>query len=249
MSVETESVRYPASDGTEITTYLARPSGAGPFPALILGYEFWGMLEVPAGGPHMRDVAARFAAEGYVAAVPDYYAARGKQPTMEGGTVVGSPSDEQSSSDLCDGVRWLGSLPYVDAERIGAIGWCGGGRQVLFLAARCPGVHAVATFYGRPVNRPNHTGPSPIDLVPQIPCPVFGAYGEADKAIPVDTVVQFRDALARAGKTHEIHIFPGAEHAFMNDRRPEGYLASAAVESWSRVVDFFGRYLKQPIPA
>jgi len=249
MSVEAGSVRYRASDGTEITTYLARPSGEGPFPGLVLGYEFWGMLEVPAGAPHMRDVAERFAAAGYAAAVPDYYAARGKQPTMEGGTVVGSPSDEQSTSDLCDGVKWLGTLPYVDAERIGVIGWCGGGRQALFLAARCAGVRAAAAFYGRPVNPPARPGPGPIDLAGEFTCPIFGAYGEADKAIPVETVIRFREALERAGATHEIHIFPGADHAFMNDRRPEGYLPSAAAESWKLALAFFDRYLKQPIPA
>ncbi len=249
MSVQAETVRYRASDGTEISTYLARPSGAGPFPALVLGYEFWGMLEVPAGAPHMRDVAERFAAEGYVAAVPDYYAARGKQPTMEGGTVVGSPSDEESTSDLCDGVHWLGTLPYVDAERIGVIGWCGGGRQALFLAAQCTGVKAAASFYGRPINPPARKGPSPIDLVSKFQCPIFGAYGEADKAIAVDTVILFREALEKARTAHEIHIFPGAEHAFMNDRRPEGYLPAAAAQSWKLALDFFGRNLKQPVPA
>ena len=248
MSVEAQSVRYRASDGIEITTYLARPGGAGPFPALVLGYEFWGMLEVPAGAPHMRDLAERFAAEGYVAAVPDYYAARGKQPTMEGGTIVGSPSDEESTSDLCDGVHWLATLPYVDPERIGVIGWCGGGRQALFLAARCAGVKAAASFYGRPINPPTRKGPSPIDLVAEFRCPIFGAYGEADKSIAVDTAIRFREALEKAGATHEIHIFPGAEHAFMNDRRPEGYQAAAAAESWKLALDFFSRYLKQPVP-
>jgi carboxymethylenebutenolidase len=77
-----ETTSYPAQDGMAVSTYLARPEGAGPFPAILMAYEFWGMLEVPGGGPHMRDMAQRFAREGYVAAVPDYYATRGKQPTM-----------------------------------------------------------------------------------------------------------------------------------------------------------------------
>jgi carboxymethylenebutenolidase len=249
MNVITEQTSYAARDDTPVSTYLARPDGAGRFPALLLGYEFWGMLDVPAGGPHMRDVAGRFAAEGYVAIVPDYYAARGKQPTMEGGTITGSPTDEETASDLLAALDWLGTLPFVDAGRIGAIGWCGGGRQVLFLAARSPKVRAVASVYGRPVNRPGMHGPSPIDLIPKIEAPVFGAYGEADKAIPLDTVEQFRDALKAAGKTAEIHIFPGAEHAFMNDRRPEGYNAAAAAESWRLALDFFNRHLRAPVAA
>ena len=243
MSVTTENTSFAASDGIAIATYLARPQGDGRFPALVLGYEFWGMLEVPAGAPHMREIAARFADAGYVAAIPDYYAARGQQPTMEGGTIVGSPPDEQSTSDLCDGVHWLQTQPYVDAERVGVIGWCGGGRQALFLAAKCAGVRAAAAFYGRPVNRPTQPGPSPIDVIDRMSCPIFGAYGADDRAIALDSVYAFRDALVGAGKVHEIHVYPGAEHAFMNDRRPEGYNAVAAADAWARVLDFFGRYL------
>lgn len=246
MSVQTETTTYTASDGVAVTTYLARPDGAQKFPALVLGYEFWGMLEVAAGAPHMRDVAQRFAAAGYVAAIPDYYAARGQQPTMEGGTIVGSPSDEQSTSDLCDAVHWLQRQTFVDPDRVGVIGWCGGGRQALFLAAKCDGIKAAAAFYGRPVNRPTMHGPSPIDLIPQMPCPIFGAYGEADKGIAVDTVYKFRDALEAAGKVHEIHVYPNAEHAFMNDQRPEGYNSEAAAAAWASVLDFFGRYLRAP---
>ena len=243
MGVLTENTSFAAGDGVAIKTFLARPGGGGEFPALVLGYEFWGMLEVPAGAPHMRDVAQRFAEAGYVAAVPDYYAARGQQPTMEGGTVVGAPSDEQSTSDLCDAVHWLQTRDFVEPDRVGTIGWCGGGRQALFLAAKCEGVRATATFYGRPINRPTQTGPSPIDLIDRM-CPIFGAYGEADRGIAVDTVLKFRDALEAAGKPHEIHIYPSAEHAFMNDRRPEGYNAEAAADAWKRVLDFFGRNLR-----
>jgi carboxymethylenebutenolidase len=249
VNVITETTSFKAADGVPVTTYLARPDGTAKFPALVLGYEFWGMLEVPAGAPHMRELAGRFAGAGYVAAVPDYYAARGQQPTMEGGTITGSPSDEQSSSDLCDAVHWLQAQPYVDAERIGVIGWCGGGRQALFLAAKCPGVRAAASFYGRPINRPTQPGPSPIDLVDRMPCPIFGAYGAADRGIAVETVHAFEAALAAAGKTHEIHVYPEAEHAFMNDRRPEGYNAAAAADAWARVLDFFGRHLGAPVPA
>ena len=118
---ESKSTSYLTRDGTPVTTHLAKPAGAGPFPALVLCYELWGMLEVPAGGPHMRDLASRFVAEGYVAIVPDYYAARGKQPSMRGGTIVNGPADEQSSRDLCDAVNWLSSQAYVDAARIGVV--------------------------------------------------------------------------------------------------------------------------------
>jgi carboxymethylenebutenolidase len=206
-------------------------------------YEFWGMLDVPGGGPHMRDVAQRFAREGYVAAVPDYYAVRGQQPTMEGGVIAGGPPDDEADRDLCEGVRWLQAAPYVLDARVGVIGWCGGGRHAMFLAARCPGLLAAASFYGRPINRPSQPPPSPIDLVPQMQCPIFGAYGEDDHAIPAETVRQLESELARQGVRHEIHYYPEAGHAFMNDQR-DSYHEAAAADSWRRVIDYFDRHLR-----
>ena len=236
-----ESTSYQAPDGASVATYLARPAGAGTFPAILMCYEFWGMLEVPGGGPHMRDVAQRFAREGYVAAVPDYYATRGEQPTMEGGVISGGPPDEEAIRDLCTGVGWLQSQPFVRRGPVGAIGWCGGGRQTVFLAARCPEVGAAATFYGPPVNRATRTGPSPVDVVPDVHCPVFGAFGEEDRAIPIATARQLEAELARHGVTHEVHYYP-AGHAFMNDQR-DSYNEAAATDAWRRVLDFFGRHL------
>src|SRR5438067_579622 len=249
MDVVTEMVSYAAPDGLLVSTYLARPAGDGPFPGVLMCYELWGLLDVPGGGPHMRDVAARFAREGYVAIVPDYYATRGQQPTMEGGTITGGPPDDEADRDLCEAVRWLQRQPYVQADRIGVIGWCGGGRHALFLAARCPELRAAASFYGRPVNWAlNERQPaSPIDLVPQMHCPVFGAYGEADQAIPIDTVRRLEAELNQHGIPNEIHIYPGSGHAFMNDER-DSYQEAAVVDSWRRTLDFFAQHLGQRVP-
>lgn len=227
-----------------MSTYLARPGGDGSFTAILMCYEFWGMLEVPGGGPHMRDVAQRFAREGYVAAVPDYYATRGEQPSMEAGVISGGPPDDEAGRDLCEGVRWLQSQPFVRKGPVGVIGWCGGGRQALFLAARCPEVGAAATFYGPPVNRATRTGPSPIDVVPDIHCPVFGAYGEDDHALPIATARQLEAELSRHGVPHEMRYYP-AGHAFMNDQR-DSYNKAAALDAWTGVLDFFRRNLTVP---
>jgi carboxymethylenebutenolidase len=245
--VVTETARYPGADGASVEVFLARPSGTGRSPALLLSYEFWGMLEVPGGGPHMRDIAKRLAHAGYVVAVPDYYAARGQQPTMEGGVIKGSPTDEQTISDLCLGVEWLAGLPSVESDRIGCMGWCGGGRQALFMAAHCSHLRAVASFYGRPVNRAGRPGLSPIELVPQIHCPVFAAYGAADQGIPVETVHRFAAALEQAHVPHEVHIFPDAGHAFMNDQR-DSYVAAAAADAWQKALAFLARHLGEAAP-
>jgi len=202
------------------------------------------MADTPEGGPHMRDVAARFADRGYVAIVPDVYTARGEFPRIEEGAIVGAPTDEALITDLCGAAEWLRGQQFVKSEAIGVIGWCGGGRQALFLAARCPSLKAAASFYGRPINRvaTERQPVSPIDVVPQIACPVFGAYGEADPAIPVDSVHELDAALERNGKPHEIHVYAGAPHAFMNDQR-DSYRELAAKDAWRRVLRFFDQHL------
>jgi carboxymethylenebutenolidase len=227
---------------------LAQPGGSGPFPAILMAYELWGMQEIPGGAPHMRDIAGRFAEAGYFAAIPDNYAAHGRQPKVENGKIVGSPPDNESIADLLAAIAWLKGHDAVDAARIGVIGWCGGGRQALFLAARSPDVRAAAAFYGRPVNLPHMSGPSPIDGVKDIKCPVFGAFGEQDHAIPVETARALDRALSDAGVPHEIHVYPGAGHAFMNDGR-DGYQPEAASNAWMRVLAFFDRHLKGPARA
>src|SRR5581483_10878470 len=141
---------YHPSDGPEVPAYVARPEGEGPHPAIVVCYELQGMADIPEGGPHMRDVAGRFADRGYVAIVPDVFAARGQFPRIEGGAVVGAPSDDAMIHDLIGAVDWLRGQPFVHREAIGVVGFCGGGRQALFLAARCPGLRAAASFYGRP---------------------------------------------------------------------------------------------------
>src|SRR5688500_4305727 len=125
--VVTEQVSFAAADSIPVNCYLARPDGNGPCPAILMCYEFWGMLEVPGGGPHMRAVAQRVAIDGYVALVPDYYARRGQQPIIEDGTITGSPPDDEADRDLCDAVKWMQQQPFGDGDRVGVLGRCGGG--------------------------------------------------------------------------------------------------------------------------
>ncbi|MDB5556020.1 MAG: putative carboxymethylenebutenolidase [Rhizobium sp.] len=241
MAVRIET-SFTTRDGRSVPTFMARPDGEGPYPGILMGYEFYGMLEVPGGASHMRSVANRFADAGFCAIVPDYYASRGKQPTMSGGMISGGPSDDETRDDLVEAAAWLQGLQWVKGRKVGAIGWCGGGRQVLLLAAQTPGLRAVASFYGRLQSRPGTTAPSPIEKADQFTCPVFGAYGEDDHSIPVATARDFDTALRAHGVPHEIHLYKGAGHAFMNDER-DSYVAAAAADAWSKVIGFFDRNL------
>jgi carboxymethylenebutenolidase len=240
--VNAEWLQFTTAEGRSVPIHVARPTQTGKRPALVLAYEMFGMQEIPEGAPHMRDLAERFAKEGFVAAIPDYYAATGKQPAMSNGAISGGPSEEETRSVLLAAVDWLERHAVVDGDKIGTVGWCGGGRQVLLLAAHSPKIRAVASFYGRLHNRPGAASPSPIDLAPTFTCPVFGGYGEDDHNIPIDTVRQFKAALEKGGVIHEIHTYPKAGHAFMNDRLP-GYAADATADVWRKLVAFFKRHL------
>lgn len=239
-----KQTEFVTADGRRVPIFMAAPDPSSKNPAIVLGYELFGMTEIPEGGPYMRALAERFSREGFVAAVPDYYAATGKQPAMSNGSISGGPNEDETRAILLETVSWLRQQADVDSGNVGAAGWCGGGRQILLLAAHCPDIRAVASFYGRLNNRPGASSPSPIDLAPRFKCAVFGGYGEDDHAIPVETVHQFKQALDQNGVTNEINIYPKAGHAFMNDRLG-GYSAVATEDAWKKLIAFFSRQLRE----
>jgi len=81
--------------------------------------------------------------------------------------------------------------------------------------------------------------------VPEMRCPVFGAYGDADPGIPIESVRDLEAALQKHGKPHQIHVYAGAPHAFMNDQR-DSYRELAAADAWRRVLRFFAENLRVP---
>jgi carboxymethylenebutenolidase len=86
-------------------------------------------------------------------------------------------------------------------------------------------------------------GPHPLDLTPQINCPVLGLFGAEDTNPSPEDVARLDAALTRHNKPHEFHTYPGAGHAFMNQARPS-YRPEAARDAWQRCLEFLGRHLK-----
>jgi carboxymethylenebutenolidase len=74
--------------------------------------------------------------------------------------------------------------------------------------------------------------------------PVLGLYAERDKSVPPEAARELEEKLKSLGKRAEFHIYPGTDHAFFNDTRPEVYDAGAARDAWQRTLDFFRRHLK-----
>ena len=231
--VLTHNVSYEGKAGL-VAGYLARPMRAGQYPGLIVIHENRGLDD------YARDVARRFAKEGYVALAPDFL-------SRQGGTMKANPQgtglpnirelapSQGVVEDAEAGIRYLRVLPDVRRDRMGVVGFCWGGGMAFITATQARDLKAVVVYYG--------PSPSPLDLVKDIQAPVLANYGEKDpninKGIP-DT----ETAMKKYNKVYDYKIYPGAQHAFSNDTNPERYDAKAAKEAWERTMEFFKKTLK-----
>ncbi len=219
-----------SGEGGAISAYQARPTGEGPLAAILLIHENRGLTE------HIRDVTRRFAKAGYVGLAMDLLSRAGGTDRFadkaETTTAISGLDREGVISDLKSGVTWLEEQPYVQGGRIGAIGWCWGGGQAWRLATQEPRLGAAVAFYG-----PN----PPLEDVPNIQAAVLGVYGGEDRRI-TDQQPELEAALAAAGKTYEMLVFEGADHAFFNDTG-ERFDPEAAEEAWTYSLGWFGEHL------
>lgn len=230
------------SGADSIPVYEARPSAAGRHPVIIVIHEIFGLHE------HQRDVARRFAREGYAAFAPDLFAREGVAQMSDFGKVrevVGKIADRQVLQNLAAVAAFSRQQAYARADRVGATGFCWGGRITWLFAATYKELDAAVIWYGRiasPQKDDLHPK-DPLDLAAEVACPVLGLYGEADTGIPVADVRKMEAALKGASKPAEFVVYPGAPHAFFADYRPS-YRPEPAKDAWQRVLNWFARYLK-----
>jgi len=227
--IEAGAIELPG-DGATIKGYLSRPRGGGPFGAVVLVHENRGLTE------HNADVTRRLAKQGYVGLAIDLLSRQGgtmsfTDPAQVGGA-LGQQSPEQMVSDLSAGVAYLLGQSYVRPNGIGTMGHCFGGGLVWRLATTNPTLSAAVPFYG---------ANPPLDAVPSINAAILAIYAGNDERVNAG-IPAIESALLAAGKTFEIVVYPGTDHAFFNDTG-DRYNADAARDAWTRTVDWFGRYL------
>lgn len=227
-ATRSEAVRYPSGDET-VEGYLVAPTGAGPFPAVVVIHEWWGL------NSQIKAQAEQLAAEGYVALAVDLYRGRVTADSGEAHELMRGLPEDRARRDLLAAFDYLAERPDVRSDRIGSIGWCMGGGYSLVLALAQPRLAASVIYYGRLV--------SDESSLQQIRAPVLGLFGENDRGIPVRSVRAFERALRRLGKSIEVHIYPGAGHAFANPTRPS-YREAAARDAREKTQAFFARHLK-----
>ena len=215
--------------GPDVRAYVARPQRAGPFPAVMMIHEFYGLNE------SIVSLADLLAEEGYLVVAPD---------TFRGSTTAWIPRaiyqvittrPENVNADLDSVYAWLQAQPDVDASRIAISGFCYGGRTSLAYSLHNDQLAATVIFYGSPETN--------SQVLRTLPGPVLGIFGGADQSIPVSQVNAFDAALTEAGVPHEVTIYEGQPHAFVEDA---GGVRSggAQAEAWNQMLAFLETNLR-----
>ncbi len=178
----TNEVNFPGK-AVELKAYVAQPPGSGPFPAVIVVQEWWGLNE------HIRDIARRLANEGYFTVAPDLYSRQGHQIAADpnaAGRLMQGLRKEDGIEDLLSTIDWINRQKAANRAKIGVVGFCMGGSYAILLPCSTKDIKAAAPFYGEV--------PSD-DKLENLACPIFYAYGENDGWIARRDV---RPALGRA---------------------------------------------------
>jgi carboxymethylenebutenolidase len=229
-AVDGKAVSYKSGDET-VNGILYTPAGKGPFPALIVIHEWWGLND------WVKQQAEKLAGQGYVALAVDLY--RGKvadNPDLAHELMRGVPED-RAIRDLRAAYDFVASQPSVKKDRIGSIGWCMGGGYSLDVALTEPHLAATVINYG-------HLATDPFELK-KITAPILGLFGGQDRGITPDDVKKFQQSMEQLGKKIEVKIYPDAGHGFENPNNKQGYRAEDAADAWQRTVDFLAATLKK----
>ena len=215
-----------AANGDKTSGYVTKPeSGEGP--GVIVLQEWWGLVG------HIKSVADRFAAAGYVALAPDLYHGEATKSPDEAGKLMMALNIEETEKDLRGAVDYL--MGISNSAKIGIVGFCMGGQLALFAASQNAHIGACVDFYGiHPNVKPDYS---------RLKAPVLGLFAEKDGFVSPDVANALEQTLGDAGVNTDFQIYPDVDHAFFNDER-EVYNLAAATDAWNRVQDFFEKHLK-----
>ena len=219
-------VEFP-TNGTTTAGYLATPA-AGKGPGILVIQEWWGLVG------HIKNVCDRFAAEGFSALAPDMYHGQTATEPDGAGKLFMALNIGQAEKDLRGAAKYLAGASST--AKIGTVGFCMGGQLALFAATLNPSVGATVNFYGiHPNVKPDYS---------RLSGPVLGLFAEKDGFVTPQVARDVDAAIKAAGKQSEIHIYPGVDHAFFNDERPDAYNKAAADDAWGRTLALFRQHLK-----
>lgn len=223
-----KAVKYPSGKET-VQAYFTVPAGNGPFPALIVIHEQWGLDD------WIRTNADAFANKGYAALAIDLYRGKSTKKLDEAQLLMQGLSTDRVLKDLQAAYFYLQNNPKVDKKRIGVVGWGMGGGYALQASVVLPKLKAAVMNYGGLFQD--------IVNVKKIACPLLGIFGETDRSIPVMDVQNFDESLKEAKKVKKIIIYRNVAHAFMNPNNKEVYNAEITERAWREIFKFLAQYL------
>ncbi|HEY0407738.1 MAG TPA: dienelactone hydrolase family protein [Pyrinomonadaceae bacterium] len=202
-------------------------------PAVLLIHEVFGLND------HIKSIADRLAREGFNTLAPNFFVRASSPPPKDDTDMAAlrkaasSIPNEVAIKDMQAALDYLKTVRNVRAS-FASVGFCMGGGYSYQIATHTTDLAGAVIFYGR----------TPLELVPQVSCPLLANFGGLDAGIPPETVKAFEEALSKAGKTADIKVYPDAKHGFFNDTRPTAYNQAAAADAWQRTLAFFRARLK-----
>jgi carboxymethylenebutenolidase len=234
VAAKTETVSYSAGKET-IKAILNRPSGKGPFPAVVVIHGDFGVTD------SIREHAHKLAELGYVSLAVDLYRGDAPKDLMDAHILDRALPDDRARDDLKAAVDYLCSRSDVEVGSIGVIGWDSGGGHALDAALADERLKAVVTCYGRL--------PTEAESLKPLRASVLALMAGKDAGIDAETRESFKTAMHKAGKhLEDIHVFKECGHGFMNPADPkkaEASATSAVADAWKRIEEFFDKELKR----
>ena len=239
-----EMVDLTGHGGTTINAYVARPTGPGPFPAMVLIHH------APGWDEWYLEATRRFAQHGYAAICPNLYARTGHGTSEEVGALVraaGGVPDDQVVSDLEAGFKYLRAQPYASGK-VGIFGTCSGGRHAFLTAARLGDqVDAVVECWSGGVVQDELTAMRPVSphtLSDKVTAPILGIFGNDDRNPTPEQVNAHEEELKRTGRNYEFHRYDGAPHGFFY-YHASAYRQESAVDGWKQIWEFLPKHLSK----
>lgn len=244
-AMRAETITISGHHGDEIEAYQAVPLGEERYGGVVVIHH------MPGYDRASKEIVRTFAVYGYNAVCPNLFhryapGAKAADAAAAARDAGGVP-DAQCVGDVGGAVQHLRSLPTSNGK-IGVVGYCSGGRQAYLVACTLPLDAAVDCYGGRVVAGPDDLTPArpvaPIDLTPNLGCPLLGLFGADDGNPSPQDVARIEEELCAHGKTYEFHSYEGAGHAFFSVDRPS-FDVEATKDGWKQIWRWFDRYLAE----
>ncbi len=208
--------------------FLSRPIAPGRWPAIVIGHEWWGLVD------WSREFNRIMAAEGFVALTPDLFHGQSTSDFATAGKLKTSLDVNAAVQEMIDAVPYLKSLPFV-SDRVGVMGFCMGGGLAILAACRSANFDAAVIFH-------HSIWPDPKE-VEKLSCPLQGHYGLADTTTAPAEAQKFENQLKQFKKVNEVYYYEGAGHGWLDPADKQRHRPEVAKLSMQRTIEFFKKHL------